>query len=114
MKARIAALMLAAAMLYGQVSVGSGTKTVTTAGTAVTLTASNNVVKWVTIQALSSNTGAICIGGSTVLASSKNGTCITAGQAAPMYFMGGFPYDLSNIYIDSAVGGEGVSYTYAR
>ncbi len=116
MKTRILLLAtLLTALLFGQyLTTGGGTKTVTTAGTAVTLTAANTIVKWVTIQALSSNTGTICVGGSSVLAASKNGTCLTAGQAAPMYNMPGFPYDLSAIWIDSTVNGEGVSYTYAQ
>lgn len=112
---RLLLLLATVAILCAQVTIGNGTKTVTTAGTAVALTTSTNntVVRWVTIQALTSNTGTICVGSSTVLVASKNGTCITAGQAAPMY-EGTVRYDLSTVYIDSGVNGEGVSYTYAR
>lgn len=112
MKARIAALtVLLAALLFGQVTVVNGTKTVTTAGTAVKLTASNTIIKSGTIQALTSNTGTVCYGGPTVLAASKNGTCLTAGQAGPLLFMAGFPFDLSSIWMDATVSGEGASYT---
>lgn len=107
--------LLAAFALFGQVSMSNGLKTVTTAGTRVTLTAGNTVVKWATIQALSTNTGTICVGGATVLASTRNGTCLTAGQAAPLSSIwNGFPYDLGAIYIDATVNGEGVSYTYVQ
>ena len=114
MKARIPALALLATALFAQLGVFSGTKTVTTAGTAVQLTTTNTPFKSGTIQALSTNTGTICIGPSTVLAASKNGVCLTAGQAEPLYNVPTFSHDLSSFWIDSTVNGEGVAYQYEQ
>jgi hypothetical protein len=117
-RALILALTLSCA-LQGSIGLYNGTKTVTSSGTAVALAASATPAVWVTVQALSSNTGTICVGGATVLASAKNGTCLTAGLAAPLYAIpgainAGSNYDLSSIYIDATVSGEGVSFTYVR
>lgn len=111
MKTKILLFLLCAASLFAQLAVTNGTKTVTTAGTAVRIVANDTIFKSGTIQALSGNTGTICIGSSTVLAASKNGTCLTAGQAAPLYTVQAFPFNLAAFYIDSTVNGEGVSYT---
>lgn len=97
----------------GAMLVGNATKTVTTAGTAVPLASSSTMVVSATIQALATNTGTVCIGGSTVLAASKNGTCLTAGQAMPLYAVGiSRTHDLAAFYVDSAVNGEGVGILY--
>lgn len=111
MKTKLLILALVAFALFGQATISNGTKTVTTAGTAVRIIANDTIFKSGTIQALSSNSGVICIGSSTVLAASKNGTCLTAGQAAPLYTLQGFPFNLANFWIDSTVNAEGVSYT---
>lgn len=105
---------VAAGLLGQALIIGNGTKTVTTAGTAVRIVANNTIIKSGTIQALSSNTGTVCVGSSTVLASSKNGICLSAGQATPLFYVPGVPWDLSTLYIDSTVNSEGVSYTYAQ
>jgi hypothetical protein len=89
-------------------SVGDGRKTVTTAGTRVALSTTTSCKK-VTIQALDTNTDAIVVGGSTVVAASATRRGIVL-----------LPYnsftisvdDLADIYIDSVVSGEGVTYLY--
>ncbi len=114
MKTRILLLVLFVSALLAQVTPSNALKTVTTAGTAVRLTASSTVVRWATVQALSTNTGTVCVGGSGVVASTRSGTCLTAGLAAPLFNMPGFPYDLSLWFVDSTVSGEGVAITYAQ
>jgi hypothetical protein len=106
-------LLILSAGLALAIDPNGTTKTVTTAGTAVRLAASSTPAAWVTIQALSTNTGVICVGGSNVLAAMKNGTCLAAGQAAPFYATPAYIYDLNTIWIDSTVNGEGVGVTYA-
>jgi hypothetical protein len=110
----LAVIVLCALCLFAQSTITNGLKNVTTGGTAVQLAASSTLATWVTVQAKSTNTGTICVGGSTVLASTRSGTCLTAGQAAPMYAVQAVPYDLSLIWIDATVNGEGVAFTYAR
>jgi len=111
---RLLLILATVAAMFGQVTISNALKAVTTAGTRVTLTANDTLVKWATVQALSTNTGIVCFGGSTVTASTRSGTCLSAGLAAPISFMAGFPYNLANYYIDSTVNGEGVSITYAQ
>lgn len=84
-------------------TLGSGQKTVTTAGSRTQLTAA--VSNSVTIKALVGNSGTIYVGGSNV--SSSNGFALAAGDTVS--------FDVSNVglvYIDSSVNGEGISYIY--
>jgi hypothetical protein len=80
----------------------SGQVNVTTAGTAVALGTTNDIIS-VVIKAKSSNTGNIYVGGSNV--SSSNGLILSAGDAVSLDIN-----NLSSVYIDSDVNGEGVSY----
>ena len=98
----------------GHQSIGDGRKIVTTAGTAVKLSATSVPCKQLTITALESNTDAIVVGGSTVVAGStgdgggtRQGTPLFATQSLVIAIA-----DLEDIYIDSVVNGEGVSYSY--
>ena len=91
--------------ITGNSIIGSGSKTVTTAGSRVQLSSISIPCKKLTIQGLSSNTGAIYIGDSTV--ASSNGIFVYATQ---MYQL--TPSNLNLVYLDSAVNGEGVIYLY--
>ena len=84
--------------------VGSGVQTVTTAGTRVAL-ASTTAIKSVTVRAKSVNTGLIYVGSSIV--ESSNGFQLSSGETVSIDID-----NLSKVYIDSAVNGEGVSYVY--
>jgi hypothetical protein len=96
----------------------SGTKTVTTAGTQVPLSATAGTrIAQIIIQALPTNTGFIYIGDSTV--SSSNGIRLeipVAGSLLPSMTISctgvGNEVDLNTIYIDSSVNGEGVVFLY--
>lgn len=87
-------------------AVGNGKKTVTTAGTRVAL-ASSTTCKSVTIKSLSTNTGIIYVGDSTV--TSTNGFQLYSGDAVSFDIS-----NLSTIYLDSSVNGEGVTYLYVN
>lgn len=80
----------------------NGKKTVTTAGTRVTL-ASSTTVKSVTIKALSTNTGFIYVGDTTV--ASTNGFQLSAGETISMDIA-----NLNTVNLDSSVSGESVTY----
>lgn len=94
---------------HSTTNIGHGSKSVTTAGTDVCLVSSTTPVKWVTIQARTSNTGYIAVGSAGVDATLGTGTgvLLSAGGAITL------PSDnLLDIYIDSTVNGEGVRFTY--
>lgn len=83
-------------------TVFNGKTTVTTAGTRVVL-ASSQAVKSVAIKALTTNTGTIYVGSSTV--SSTNGFQLAAGDTVSLDIA-----NLNTVNIDSSVNGEGVTY----
>lgn len=86
----------------------TGRKVVTTAGTAVAL-ASSTTCKWVAITAETDNTSTIVIGDSGVIASlsTREGVPLGAGDSIVI------PIDnLADVYIDSLVNGEGVTFLY--
>lgn len=80
----------------------NGKKTVTTAGTRVVLAASQ-AVKSVTIKALSTNTGFIYVGDTSV--ASTNGLQLEAGETISLDIA-----NLNTVNLDSSVNGEGVTY----
>lgn len=86
-------------------NVGSGVKLITTAGTEENLSSSLSV-KSVTIKALSTNTGMIYVGNSSV--SSSNGFQLSAKDSVSLDIS-----NLSTINLDSSVNGEGVSYMWS-
>lgn len=83
-------------------SVYTGKTTVTTHGTRVVL-ASAQAITSVTVKALAANTGTIYVGGVTV--ASTNGFALAKSESVSMDIL-----DLSTLYIDSSVDGEGVTY----
>lgn len=92
----------------GYTTINHGRKTVASAGTAVALAAST-ACKWVAITALLTNTQPVAIGGSGVLATSgsRTGVVLNPGEAWE------FPIDnLSKVFVDAGVNGEGVSFAY--
>lgn len=95
-------------MIAGSSLIGHGKKNVTTAGTDVQL-ASSTPCSEVTIMANISNTGYIAVGSSGVDATLSNGDGIllAAGDTFSVAVS-----DLSHVYIDSTVSGEGVRFTY--
>jgi hypothetical protein len=83
----------------------SGKRTVTTAGTEVPLTASSQPANCaVSVKALSTNTGLIYLGGPSV--SSTDGYELSASEQVILDFVS----DLINLWIDSSVNGEGVTW----
>lgn len=90
-------------------AIGHGVKTVTTAGTDEALVASKTLCKWVTIQAQTDNTGVVAVGAAGVDATVATGTgvALTAGASITIPID-----DLSKIYIDATVSGDGARYTY--
>ncbi len=92
----------------------TATKTVTTAGTRVTLVAANTFTASVVIQAKCANTGYIYLGDATV--SSTNGIRLAACEKIGLTFdpVQGTnnPIDLLKWYIDSSVNSEGVNLLY--
>lgn len=84
--------------------VGNGVQTVPTAGVSVQL-ASSNATQTVTVRAFATNTGKIYVGSSTV--SSANGFQLSPQETISLDIA-----NISSIWIDADVSGEGVSYIY--
>ncbi len=86
-----------------------GRKVVTVAGTRERLTSISTVCKKVEITADVLNTDYITVGGDTVIATqaTRSGIPLVAGQTITIYIE-----DLYNIWIDSVVSGELVTYNY--
>lgn len=87
-------------------TITSGTKTVTTSGTAVAL-GSSTAINSVVITALLTNTDMVVIGGSTVDITTNPGNQLYAGSSIIIEID-----NLSKVYVDAAVNGEGVSFNY--
>ena len=86
----------------------SGQRTVTTAGTAVRLAAASDPCTGpLMVKALDTNTGVVALGSDGALdVTVSNGLRLAAGEVAVFEFVG----DLYDIWLDSAVNGEGVSW----
>lgn len=87
-----------------------GYKVVTTAGTEVQLTTTSTPCSWVTVIALTSNTSQVSVGDSGVVAATgatERGVPLFAGDSVTLPVN-----DVSKVYIDSRVNGEGVTYLY--
>ena len=90
----------------GIASINDGRKTVTTAGSAEAL-ASSTTVRYVVVSAEVDNTGVIVVGGTAVVATlaTRRGYPLNAGEGI------GIPIDnLADVYIDSTVNGDGVTF----
>ena len=83
----------------------SGEKTITAAGTAEALAATDNV-KSVTIIAKASNVGQVYVGGSDVASTTNDG--LDAGEV--LSFEAHAFMDLADIFIDVDTNGEGVDF----
>ena len=86
-----------------------GRKTVDAAGTAEALSASSLVADFIIITAETNNTGVITVGASTVVATiaTRRGVPLNAGDTISL---GGV--DLADVYLDTTVSGDGVTYLY--
>jgi len=86
-------------------AVYSGQKTVTTAGTALPL-GSQSINAPLAIKALDTNTDVVAIGNVSEDVTVSNGLRLSPGELIIMQYIG----NLANLFIDSAVNGEGVSW----
>jgi hypothetical protein len=89
-------------------SITCGRATVTTAGTAVQVTATSTPIREVVITAETDNTGIVVVGDSSVVAavSTRKGIPLSAGDSFTLEVN-----NLSKVYIDSTVSTDGVTYT---
>jgi hypothetical protein len=85
----------------------SGQKTVTTAGTAVALSTGQVINGPIMVKALDTNTGIVALGNDGANdVTVSNGIRLDAGEAVVFEFVG----NLSTLWLDSTVNGEGVSW----
>lgn len=87
----------------------NGRKVVAAAGTALAIAAAGKIFSKVIITALTTNTGVIAIGDATVLATagSENGALLKTGNAAITLR----DVDLSKVFVDASVNGEGITWS---
>lgn len=86
----------------------NGRKTVATAGTAEALSGTATPYVTLTIMAEADNTGVIAVGTSSVIAAlaTRNSIYLNAGDSWTTYD----PDTLNQIYLDTTVSGDGVTY----
>ena len=84
-------------------------KTVAAAGTAEPLSTTSTACRRIDICAEMNNTGVICVGDNGVVASlaTRCGIPLNAGD-----FHSIDTFDLKDVYLDTTVNGDGVTYTY--
>lgn len=89
----------------------SGRKVVAVAGTPEALTAAALSISWVIVTAETDNTGLIAVGDTAIdaAAGTQQGTILAAGQSATIPID-----DLSKVYIDASVAGDGVAFNYGQ
>lgn len=92
----VASIAVPGAIYHGQTSV-------TTPGTAVALAATQALLSGLTVKARAANTGLVFVGASDV--SSANGFELAAGEQ--LFIEVG---DVATVFVDAAVGGEGVAW----
>lgn len=90
-------------------TLGTGRQTVTTAGTRVQLTTTSTRADWVIVTAETDNTGVITAGGSGVVGAlaTRQGVSLQAGDSVTV-----ITDNLTDIYLDTTVNGDGVTYVY--
>jgi hypothetical protein len=93
----------------------SGRAVVAAGGTAAQISTSSKACLSVTVTALSTNTGIVVVGGSDVVAAAgtRKGTALEKGQQVKWTSEIDGVDDLSQVYLDAVVNGEGVSFSYS-
>ncbi|HEC66957.1 MAG TPA: hypothetical protein ENI23_16905 [bacterium] len=94
--------------LVGNATLVDGRKTVSSNGTAEAL-GSTTAIKKITIQAFGANTDAVAVGASTVVAADGTERGIILMPFQSIDFTND---DLADIFVDSRVNDEGVSFIY--
>jgi len=109
----IALLVCFSSIGWAEISPNENRKTVTAAGTPEALSSTATSFSFLDICALSNNTGVIAVGGSGVIASlsTRTGVYLEAGDCYSIHLNPGKLGNLTSVYIDSTVSGEGVSFT---
>lgn len=94
---------------HATTAIADNRKTVTSAGTAVQLIVASTPAKWIIVTALTNNTQQVNVGASTVLAASgtSRGTPLLPGDSVSLLID-----NVNEVYVDSRVNGEGVSFVY--
>lgn len=95
-------------------SIVSGRKVVTTAGTAVQLSATSVAIRGVVITAETDNTNPVTVGGSDVVGAlaTRKGVPLAAGASIALNANDDGVDELSDIWIDAVTSTEGVTYLY--
>ncbi len=113
----LSSLLLSLTLFAQQAGYGY-TRTISSSGTAIRVNATDLLVRSFVIQAKSTNTGVVYVGGSDVLASSANGIALTAGGSIAFVAVGERKdvnmYNLTNFWVDSTASSDKILVTYAK
>lgn len=92
----------------------SGRQVVTTAGTAVQLSATSVAINRITITAETDNTNPVTVGGSDVVGAlaTRKGVPLAAGASITLDAQVDGVDELSDIWLDAVTSTEGVTYLY--
>lgn len=105
-------LLIVSSNAFAGVRFGDGTKTITTAGTALALTSTSQLVTTLWVCGDSNNSGKIVVGVTPVAtAGAQEGIVLAAGACASIYTTNPKnAFDISLVKADVTVSGEEVSY----
>lgn len=106
-------LVLLSSSAWAYMEPKNGRKAVTSAGTAEAIVAAETLYTVANICAETDNTGVIAVGGSGVIAAAATRTGVPLAVGQCQTFRARESYgDLSKIYVDSTVNGDGVTFNY--
>jgi hypothetical protein len=94
---------------YSYSNLGDGLQLVASAGTAEALAAAATPCRLIVVSARPENTDVVVVGASTVVAAAgtRRGISLVPGQSVSLHVK-----DVSSLFVDAVVSGEGVSYVY--
>ena len=95
-----------------KISPTCGSKTVTTAGTAVALVAASTLRTMLYVRAKATNTGDVYLGDSAVDKTTSQQIVLNASQEITIEAPAGYCLDINEFYIDADTDGEGVDFLY--
>lgn len=120
MKLKIAVFFIISMALFQTTAIcglrsGDGRKTVTTAGTAEALSATDTPLSEITMCAEANNTGVIAVGDTPIAAlATREGIYLDAGDCYTISYIHETLGNLTAIKIDTTVDGDGVTFHWNR
>lgn len=107
--------MFLASTAFAAVRFDDGSKTITTAGTPLALTATSTDATMLIVCGDTNNTGKICVGASPLCtAGAQQGAVRGPGQCTYIVTPKGDTFDISTIKVDASVSGEEATFFWVN